>query len=225
MLHNDLNVALPVRGNYLGYKQMFDRKLMKSALWEKANLKYDMFLVHTRWNHTKISQLLDDQGDVFYFSIVRDPVELFRSYWDYYNLTSLSNMTLETYTRTTIYKEVTYKNKTRRTRGYNTMLLDFGLNFQEVLNKSITDQDEASGVKLVKNKVQEINDNFDLILLADEDYFDDSIILLKNALCWSYEEMINLKLNSHSQMQSQLSSWGRKMIKGIFLFRYLTFYV
>ena len=74
-------------------------------------------------------------------------------------------------------------------------------------------------------QVQEINDNFDLILLADEDYFDDSIILLKNALCWSYEEMINLKLNSHSQMQSQLSSWGRKMIKGIFLFRYLTFYV
>ena len=103
VLHNDLNVALPVRGNYLGYKQMFDRKLMRSALWEKANLKYDMFLVHTRWNHTRISQLLDDQGDVFYFSIVRDPVELFRSYWDYYNLTSLSNMTLETYTRTTIY--------------------------------------------------------------------------------------------------------------------------
>ena len=188
---------------------------MKSTLWEKAKLKYDMFLVHTRWNHTRISQLLNDVGDVFYFSIVRDPVELFRSYWDFYHLTSLSNKTLETYIRSTIYNEVTYRNKTRRTRGYNQMLTDFGLNFQEVLNKSTIDHDEDGAIKLVKNKVDDIDDNFDLILLADGDYFDDSIILLKNALCWSFEDMIHLKLNSHlerSVPQSNISAWGRKMI-------------
>ena len=192
---------------------------MSNTLWEKAHLSYDMFLVHTRWNHSRISQLLNDRGDVFYFSIVRDPVELFRSYWDFYNLTHFSNKTLETYARTTIYRDVTYKNKTRRTRGYNQMLLDFGLNFQEVLNKSSIDKDEKGAIELVKNKVNEINNDFELVLLADDDYFNYSIILLKNALCWQYEDMVNLKLNSHSEKsirQSQISPWARKMIKGIF---------
>ena len=99
------------------------------------------------------------------------------------------------------------------------MLLDFGLNFQEVLNKSSIDKDEKGAIELVKNKVNEINNDFELVLLADDDYFNDSIILLKNALCWQYEDMVNLKLNSHSEKsirQSQISPWARKMIKGIF---------
>ena len=99
------------------------------------------------------------------------------------------------------------------------MLLDFGLNFQEVLNKSSIDKDDKGAIELVKNKVNEINNDFELVLLADDDYFNDSIILLKNALCWQYEDMVNLKLNSHSEKsirQSQISPWARKMMKGIF---------
>ena len=99
------------------------------------------------------------------------------------------------------------------------MLLDFGFNFQEVLNKSMIDKDEKGALELVKNKLNEINSNFQLVLLADDDYFNDSIILLKDYLCWQYEDMVNLKLNSHSDksiQQSQISSWARKMIKGIF---------
>ena len=98
------------------------------------------------------------------------------------------------------------------------MLTDFGLNFQEVLNKSTIDHDDDGAIKLVKNKVDDISNNFDLILLADGDYFDDSIILLKNALCWTFEDMIHLKLNSHverSVPQSNMSDWGRKIITGM----------
>ena len=193
---------------------------MENTPWEYAGLEYDIFLCHTRWNHTSISHVLNDQGQVFYFSILREPVELFRSYWDYYKLgitflgkkngiSKWSKTTLEEYTRTVIYNEVKFKNKTGGSQswfhkhGYNQMLTDFGLNFNDFFN-----EDKEN----VEMKVKEINKKFNLIILADEEYFEDSIILLKNALCWQYEDMIGLKLNSQKKLE--ISSTARNILKG-----------
>ena len=185
---------------------------MKDTLWEYAGLEYDIFLCHTRWNHNSISQVLNDKGDVFYFSILREPVELFRSFWDYYQLAETFNATLEEYTQSVIYNELKYKNKTERSRGYNQMLTDFGFDFNDLYKEGIN----ASKVKEnVENKVEEINKNFDLILLADKEYFEASIILLKNALCWEYEDMVGLRINSRPlKYQSNISARSRNIIRG-----------
>ena len=72
-IKNDLNVVLPKEYNILGkeFVDHFDRKIIKNTLWERAALKYDIFLCHTRWNHTSISEVLNDHNNVFYFSILR----------------------------------------------------------------------------------------------------------------------------------------------------------
>ena len=56
----------------------FRRHLIKNTVWEKTNLKYHMFLLHTRWNHREVSTVMNDKGkdDVFYFSIIREPVSV-----------------------------------------------------------------------------------------------------------------------------------------------------
>ena len=205
---------LPEKANYLGHHYHFNRKLMKKTLWEYAGLEYDIFLCHTRWNHRAISQVLNDNGEVFYFSILREPVELFRSYWDYYALAKEFNATLEEYTQSVIYNELNFKNKTERSRGYNQMLNDFGSDFNDLFKDGI-DKNKNEVKANVEKKVEEINKNFDLILLADKQYFEDSIILLKNALCWHYEDMVSLRLNSLSpKYRSKISTRSLNIIKG-----------
>ena len=94
------------------------------------------------------------------------------------------------------------------------MLTDFGFDFNDLYKEGIN----ANNIRVKENiekKVEEINKNFDLILLADKEYFEDSIILLKNALCWEYEDMVGLRINSRSlKYQSKISSRSRNIIRG-----------
>ena len=106
VLKNNLNVVLPNHANYLGYNSRFNRKLLKDTIWERAHLPYDVFLCHTQWDHDQISHVLNDHGDVFYFSILREPVSLFRSFWDYYGLSKHFKMSLEEYATSIIPNEI-----------------------------------------------------------------------------------------------------------------------
>ena len=199
---------LPSKGPHFGNDAIFSRSmtLFSKTLWEAAGLNYDMFLVHTRWNSQQISSVLKDKGDVLYVSILRDPVDLFRSYWDYIRLDKQYNKSLEEYALAVKRKEL-FKSKKQKATGefaYNQMLYDFGMDYGDM-------HDQAK----VKSKIQNIDKRFDLILLADEEFFDDSIILLKHALCWEYRDMINFKLNSKkTEMKSNLSLTARKNLRG-----------
>ena len=201
-LANNLNFVLPSKGPHLGENKPFERSMIRGTPWEKAGLQYHMFLSHSIWNHLEIAITLKDLGDVFYFSIVRDPVELFRSWWDYYNLEKRYNQTLEKYASIA----AKHDNKTveKRPPGFNQMLYDFGLPYKDMDDRI-----------RVMNKIKTIDETFDLILLADKDYFNDSIILLKDALCWDNQDMINFQLNSKNEkLVSSLSPTATQSLKG-----------
>ena len=85
--------------------------------------------------------------------------------------------------------------------GRNQMLWDFGL-----------PKDDFDNEQAILAKIEEIDATFDMILIAD--MFDESMVLLKNLLCWSYEEMTYLKLNSlKKEMKSQISPEARAALK------------
>ena len=129
-------------------------------------------------------------------------------------------MPLEEYANTVIADELKLKNKTRRSPGYNQMLTDFGMDFEKIVAKD--------GKENVRKKINEIDQNFDLILLAE--YFEDSIILLRDELCWDYEDVVNQKINSREDMikrnpdsnaskfQSEISVKAQQKIKGSIVF-------
>ena len=176
-----------------------------------------MFLLHTRWNHREISHILDPHNNegVFYFSIIRDPVTLYRSYWDYFGLARQYETTLDEYAKTVISNFLLHKNMTRRPPGYNQMLHDFGMNFYDMIHLG-RDRDDARLIKnRVNKKLYEIDQSFNFILLADDEHFEDGMVLLKHDLCWEFEDMINVKRNVFPKAhRSYLSENARKIIKG-----------
>ena len=60
--------------------------------------------------------------------------------------------------------------------GQNQMLWDFGLDHSLLTNESA-----------IRAKIFEIESYFDLVMVAER--FDESIILLRDELCWSYRDV------------------------------------
>ena len=199
---NDLNFVLPTTGHLLGTNVPFKRDMIKGTVWEEAGLSYDIFLLHTIWNHQEIGNTLSDQGDVFYVSVLRDPVELFRSWWDYLRLDNRYNKSLDEYALS--FKSDSENETKNCPFGFNQMLKDFGLPCKDMNDRAV-----------IEKKIEDIDETFDLILLADKEFFSDSIILLKDALCWEYRDVINFQLNSKkTEMKTTLSPLARQALKG-----------
>ena len=203
--------------NGIKVQKKFSRKQIEDTPWEKADLDYHMFLLHTYWNHHEISNVLNDQGngDVFYFSIVRDPVMLYRSYWDYFELFKKFDTTLDQYAKTVISKYLIQNNVTYCLPGYNLMLTYFGMNCHDMIKQDMSRNDAMKTNDYVQQKIDEIDETFNLILLADEDNYDSGMILLKHALCWEFEDMINVKRNVAPKGQnSNISEEAKIILKG-----------
>ena len=88
---------------------------------------------------------------------------------------------------------------------------------------SVTDKEIIK--EEITKKMNEIDHKFDLILLADENHYEDGIILLKHALCWEFEDIINVKRNTFGDYhairpnvgphtKSTLSDESRRIIEG-----------
>ena len=146
-------------------------------------------------------------GDVIYVSMLRDPVELFRSWWDYNRLDTRYNLSLEQYALARWGNAGKEDIKQKRPEIFNQMLWDFGLDFMPMKN-----------IDQVRQKINVIDATFDLILIAGDESFDDSMIILRDALCWNYHDVANFKLNSKKvEKKSPLSLTARKALQGIFL--------
>ena len=63
----------------------FQLSAINGALWKIANMSPNILTLHTRWNQKNVAKLFS-QKKPFYFSILRDPVSLFISFWDYYGV-------------------------------------------------------------------------------------------------------------------------------------------
>lgn len=128
--------------------------------------------------------------DTFYFSILRHPVAMMESIFIYY-------------------KSIPAFHKARNLddfldngwRDYNTSLtnnhyahniLTFDFGFDNNVTADAQDLEERVGTA-----VSAIEQDFDLILISE--YFDESMILLKHALCWSLDDVVSFKLNSRSE--------------------------
>ena len=128
-------------------------------------------------------------------------------------------MSLEDFATKYIAKEIKYKNKTRRSRGYNQMLTDFGMDFEQIHPNPLLGVKDNDGVKNVRNYIKQIDRNFDLIILTGKTYHEDSIILLKHALCWNFEDIISLKQNvMKKSTKSSMSNRAKRNIKGTVIF-------
>ncbi|XP_078283883.1 galactose-3-O-sulfotransferase 2-like [Rhinoraja longicauda] len=122
----------------------------------------------------------------FYFSILRNPVTLMESSFTYYKGSSLAFKKVESLEQF-LSQPSRYFSPKERGSHYARNLRWFDFGFDHNAN------DSAPYVDLV---LEEIGATFQLVLVAE--YFDESMVLLKEALCWGLDDVVSFKLNLRS---------------------------
>jgi hypothetical protein len=202
-ISNKLNVVLPKKGAYfneLDPDVKFNRSMIEADTpWNLAGMTNDIFCLHCTWNHAEVSATLG-LGAV-YFTMIRHPVDLFRSAWDFFNWGKFYNMTLEQFADNinTSTGNLELQISQHQNYGHHYLLHDFGIPEQQFRD-----------LKFIDAKIKEIDDNFDLILIQER--FDESMILLKDMLCWDNTDLIHLKLNRTPKTKSKLTEETRKSL-------------
>ncbi|CAJ0955112.1 unnamed protein product [Ranitomeya imitator] len=140
--------------------------------------------------------------DTFYFTILRNPVSQMESSFSYYKQYEpfKSAKNLEDFLNNS---KIFYKD----TNGYisftkNFVTFDLGFELNGSPEQSV----------LAWHAMDNI---FDLVLITE--YYDESLILLKDALCWSFYDVLSFPLNSRSnstkktltlETQEKIKSWN-----------------
>lgn len=134
-------------------------------------------------------------ADTFYFSILRDPVALTESSYAYYKNVAPAFRRAKGLVD---FAENPYKYYEPRLRNNhyarNLLWFDFGL-----------DHNANFSLPLAKHGEAVIRRNFNLILLSE--YFDQSMVLLRHALCWPLDAVVSFSLNARQPMSKGSSSW------------------
>ncbi|XP_043925879.1 galactose-3-O-sulfotransferase 2-like [Protopterus annectens] len=184
---NNLSVALSRTGSiHLGYPQLFSEDFVKRS---ETGQKFDIMANHLKFNLPEISKVM--HYDTFYFSIIRNPIFLAESSSVYFNtlngakdLNEYMKSPMSYYDPSNVFSFL----------AKNSMWYDFGFDHNH--------KNEAEYFELA---IGQIESAFHLILLSE--YFDESMILLKEVLCWNMDDVIYFKLNGRSRATIQNLNW------------------
>ena len=92
-IKNELLVALPKVGHSF---TEFKYQKIQNTEWYQAGLQPNIFCLHSIWNGLEIAKLFKNERP-FYFSIIRDPLSLLISSWDYFGIDKALGMDLEAF--------------------------------------------------------------------------------------------------------------------------------
>nr|XP_060622782.1 galactose-3-O-sulfotransferase 2-like [Anolis sagrei ordinatus] len=196
--HN-LTFALPVNGaSQLYYPLYFTAAAVEGYVPGKDS-QFDIMCHHMRFFEPEVAKVMGNT--TFYFAILRNPVYLMESSFNYYKGTSSFSKakTLEEFLNQTSL----FYNASANDSHYakNLMTFDFGYN-----------NNGNFFTKRVQLMVRAIEAEFDLLLISE--YFDESMVLLKKLLCWDLDDVVSFPLNSrHNSSKNHLSESTREQIK------------
>ncbi|NXO39638.1 G3ST2 sulfotransferase, partial [Locustella ochotensis] len=188
----NLTVALPAGQLFhLGYPKIFMSHFVEG--FGTIGQNYNIMCNHLRFNPLEVKRVM--AANTFYFSILRNPISLLESSYVYYKnyvpaFRSSKNVNEFLASPTKYYHPADHR---ENIYARNIMWFDFGY-----------DNNAEDDAKYTQAVLEEIEQNFHLILIAE--YFDESMILLKHALCWDLDDVIYFKLNSRSQDTVQMLS-------------------
>lgn len=141
-------------------------------------------------------------ADTFYFSIIRDPVALAESSFAYYKEVAPAFRKAKTLGDFAADPRKYYDPRLRNNHyARNLLWYDFGMDHNANFSITLAQHGEAM-----------IRRTFKLILLSE--YFDQSMILLRHALCWPLDAVVSFSLNARQQKPSGIGgmsgSWVDK---------------
>ncbi|XP_072227773.1 galactosylceramide sulfotransferase [Leuresthes tenuis] len=190
-----LKFAFPDGRNDFFYPSPFQCSQVKDY---KPGECFNIVCNHMRFNHQEVSKLLPP--DALYVTILRDPVDLFESSFHYYHRAVPLTWSIggENKLVEFLNNPRAYYNPNAFNSFYLKNLLFFDFGFENNL--------EADDPRVMRG-IHYLSKRFDLVLIAE--YFEESLILLKNLLCWTMEDILYFKLNA--RMSSSVSRLDPEM--------------
>lgn len=185
--HN-LTFALPLNmQSQLFYPAFFATHFVE-GIRTRSVKEFHILCNHMRFNSQEVRKLMPE--DTFYFSILRDPTAMMESLFVYYKAIPAFRLvkSLEEF----LNQGARYYNASVPNNHYarNILTFDFGLNNTAPENETELDRRSSEVIAAVER-------DFSLILISE--YFDESVILLQHALCWTLDDVLSFRLNSRSE--------------------------
>ncbi|XP_041666261.1 galactosylceramide sulfotransferase [Cheilinus undulatus] len=140
---------------------------------------------HMRFDPQEVAKLLPP--DAVYITILRDPVDLFESSFHYYHRAVPLTWRIKGDDKLAEFLNdpQSYYSSDAFNSFYLRNLLFFDFGFDNNL--------EADDPRVAK-AIHDLSSHFDLVLITE--YFEESLILLKDKLCWTMEDILYFKLNA-----------------------------
>ncbi|XP_066511066.1 galactosylceramide sulfotransferase-like [Hoplias malabaricus] len=179
---HQLKFAFPSSRNDFFYPSSFHRSQVKDY---RPGVCFNIMCNHMRFNEAEVAKVLP--VDTSYITILRDPAELFESSFHYFGrLVPLTwkisgDDKLGGFLRE---PELYYDQE-----GFNSFYLKNLLFFDFGQDNNLPPDDPR-----VEEGIQAIAQRFELVMLVE--HFEESLILLKDALCWDMEDLLFFKLNA-----------------------------
>ncbi|XP_037092720.1 galactose-3-O-sulfotransferase 3-like [Pollicipes pollicipes] len=174
-LRHNLTFVLPLTGNYLGRREPFNAELVRDLPWHA--LGYNILAVHNRWDHAQVARVMP--ANTTYVTALRDPAAAFQSMYAYLEQDRVEPLSAF------LEREPIPEERFFGVLGRNQMLWDLGL-----------PADRLTDFAAVRRLVADTERRFRLVMIAER--LDESLVLLKHALCWRIEDVVGLRLNSRT---------------------------
>ena len=218
---NNLTFVIPNQRHFLTHRKLFSAdNIMKpgaanlgkngqtnNTSWN-FDVGYEMLTNHARFNRKEFDKVFHDAK---YVTIVREPVAQFESGFFYFNIPN--TMKIKSKDPLKDFMKNPKKNFERIMRTqhpfkncmHNYQCFDLGLELDQMDNESA-----------ILDKIHNLDSEFDLVMI--QEYFDESLLLLRKLLCWDMDDIIYLAKGVRSQtlrahkldddLRSKISSWN-----------------
>ncbi|XP_071950181.1 galactosylceramide sulfotransferase-like [Antedon mediterranea] len=178
----NLTFAVPKTGAQILSRGFFKTKQVRPG-------KYDMLVNHARYNKPEMEKVM--KPNTTYITIIRDPSTQIESNFGYFRLSGkfkLGNMSnpFQTFAENPSYYWTRYRKTSFRNYMKNPNLYDLGLTESQQEDRDV-----------VEKFIAKIAKEFDLVLI--QEYFNESLLLLKKLMCWEIDDILYLSKGKRSK--------------------------
>ncbi|XP_058473502.1 galactosylceramide sulfotransferase isoform X2 [Solea solea] len=177
-----LKFAFPERRNDFFYPSPFLSSQVKDY---RPGDCFNIVCNHMRFDRQEVAKLLPP--DAVYITILRNPVDLFESSFHYYH--RMVPLTWRIGGENKLVEFLDNPQTFYSPEAYNSFYLKNLLFFDFGLDNNVEADDPR-----VMSSIHSLSTYFDLVLIAE--YFEESLILLKDKLCWTIDDIVYFKLNA-----------------------------
>ncbi|XP_070547654.1 galactosylceramide sulfotransferase-like [Ptychodera flava] len=202
--NRSLAFALPKHGHHFDEQQPFShRKLQYQRPPGNQSAHFNIIASHMTYNRPELDKVVPNAT---YITIIRSPVKRFESAFAFFKYASEVGLNKRENALKEFMKEPDkYVNKIGGRKG---VFLRNGMSVILGFDHRFHDNDSA-----INEMIDRLDRELDLVLISD--YFDESLVLLKKALCWKLDDLLYISkfIRTDSKRYPISKSVAKKILK------------